>query len=208
MHHAIAGKFGVFQSRNHAENTPLLRETQTRLESDNIIQSRVFVVLTELHHGKGLLVRPGVFQAYRLAGAERNDHIAPLGHAFNGHTALENGLFFKAVHLGSLGGLQGVNKCEIFFPRHRAVQIILAPVIAGHAENLVRIQTVRRHDRRGCVIKMQRRKPLHSGNGFRKAVAGQGTGSNNDGSLGGNLRYFFRNDGNQGMLVDRLVDSL
>ena len=124
------------------EHPALLTELKVGLEAYDIVQRAVGVVLTELHHGKWLYAGTLISKSHGLERAECQRHIPPLCHYLNWHTALEYSGRLEFLQRRSLGVHQLMHEGKIIFPRHRAVQIVAAALVAGSPEHLVNIQRI------------------------------------------------------------------
>ena len=184
MHHAIAGKLGVLQAGNHAENALLLAEFQAGLEPHQVVHRARRVILAQLHNGIGLLARARINQPNGLHRPKGQHHVPAARHAFHRHTAFKYHILLKAMDGRGFGAQKRLHKGVILLTVHRAIEIIIPAIIARGAEHLLHIQRFRHHDGRGRIIKMQRAHAGQMGDGIGHRVAGQGAGRHNDRAVG------------------------
>ena len=131
MHDAVAYKLCILQRRDHGENTPLLRESKVRLEADDIIESPLRIVFSQLYDRIVFFPAARVDQSDRLHRAVPQRFFAAPRHHFDRHTSLEYPAVVKSVHRRFLRIDQLLPEREILLFRQRAVYIIFCALIVS-----------------------------------------------------------------------------
>ena len=151
------------------------------LESHQVENTFCCIVLAQLHHGVWFLSGSGICQSHRLQRAKAQGIDSPAGHYLYRHTAFKNIPVLKAVNLRLLGGGKLLNKGQVLFLVHGAVDIIRgSPVIPGLPPGQVHVNGFRGHQRCCSVKEMQvtgLAKILADGPG--KGIRGKRAGCNN-----------------------------
>ena len=165
-----------------------------RLETDEVIERTVGIVLPELHHGIGLVPRVRIAQSYRLHRPVAQRIKAAARHDLDRHAAFKYAAVVKAVNRRFAGGRKLLPEGGIFFLGHRAVYIICRSlVVPGGAKRAYHINGIERYDRSNGVIEVQ---PLAAGAAkdvLRERVRGERPAGNDDFTIG-NIHRLFRND--------------
>ncbi len=160
---------------------------QLGLEAHHVPQGAERIVLPQLDHRIGLLVRlVGVGQADGLHGPVAQGFAAPLGHDLDGQAAVEIGDVLPVLELGLRPGQQGVDKGLVLVPVHGAVDIgrsVAAGaylVIAGLAPADVHVHRLQRHDGRNGVEEGQLALAGQVEDCLRQGRRGERAGGDND----------------------------
>ena len=122
MHDAIAHKFTVFQSRDHADHLALGRPCQVCLEAYYIIEAGLSIILSQLYDR----IRAGISQSetYRLERTEQQGLSAPLCHDFKRHASFKIDFLLKVTDLhGFRSDQSGIKPIELIFC-HRTVDVV------------------------------------------------------------------------------------
>ena len=209
MHDAVADELGVLEAGDHGEDTLLLAELQVGLETDQVEDGLLSVVLAQLNDSVGLLAGVGIGQTNGLQGAVAQGVKTAAGHDFHGHAAFEDIVVLETMDLGSLGGHQFLVEGIILLFIHGAVDVVgVAAVIAGLPPGLGHVDGL--HGDQGCCgVKEMQVIGLTEilANGVGQGIGSQRTGSHDDRTLG-DLGDFLLDDGDVGMISDLLGDHL
>ena len=175
-----------------------------RLETDEVIERTVGIVLPELHHGIGFAPRVRIAQSYRLHWPVAQRIKAAARHDLDRHAAFKYAAVVKAVDRRFAGSRQLLPERGVFLLGHWAVYIIRSSlIIPGGAERAFHIDGIQRYDRRDGVIEVQ---PFAAGAAkdvFRERIRGERAACDDDFSVG-NIHRLFLNDLHIGKGADGL----
>ncbi len=199
VHHAETKELRVMEGRDHRKDAPLFREAQMGLESDEVINAAVLIILAKLNDGERLFSGPRVFQSARFQGAVAKGFSSPSGHDLHRHTALKDFLILKAVDLGLFCGNKGIPESVVLFLTHRAIDVISGTLIITRPHpGEVHIDTFC-GDQWSCRVKEVEGGQAHKGlDRFRQRVRSQGSGSDDHGPVR-DCGSFSRHDGDSRM---------
>ena len=156
MHYAVTQEFRMRESRYHPEYAALFRPFKARLESDDIVNRPLRIVLSELNDGIRTLSRLRMLQPHRFERSKEERVFAARCHNFNGHTSLKENLFFKIMHIRFFSCCECLPKRFVFPIVHGTVQIGgFAFPVAGCSICLCHIDARSIHKRRRRVVKVQ-----------------------------------------------------
>ena len=133
MQPAEAGKFGLFKTRDHPENTHLFGIFQLGLKAHHIIQRGQCIILPQLHDRVGFdqwIMRVG--QADGLHRAMTQSFGTAFGHHLNRQATVKIGCGFPLFKAGFFAFQQRRDEGRIFIPVHRAVDIIGTSAAGAH----------------------------------------------------------------------------
>ena len=125
-----ADELGLFQPWDQAEYPPLLGIGHLGLEPDHAPQGASPVVLPELYDGIRALAGAWVGESDRFHRAKGEGVFAPAGHLFHRQAPLEIATAFKLLLRHLLSGQDLIHQAVVFLAGERAVEVILAMVIA------------------------------------------------------------------------------
>ena len=192
MHHAVADKLGVFKRRYHGKHPLLLAPGQVGLKADNIINSALGVVLSQLHHGVGFRPGAGIHQSHRLQGPISQGILAPSGHDLHRHTAFKHAPVVKAVDLRLLCGGELTDKGRVLVLCHGAVYIISgALAVSGGEKGRIHIHAVQSYYGRHGVVEVQVECGTELFYALGHGVAGEGACGHHHLPVGDVVRLFF-----------------
>ena len=140
------------KARDHGEYTFLFAKFQIGLKTYQIKHRAGGVFTPQLHCRPRTVPGFWIRQPHGFHGPETRCVRAALGEFFNRHTAF---IHIKIMEHGALRIYKFMYKIFVLLFIERAVQIITvaAPAVAGRAENDIRINTFRRNDGRGGIVK-------------------------------------------------------
>src|SRR5689334_5896984 len=100
---SVSQEFRIRESRNHTEYTLLFRDSQSRLETDEVPHSAVTVLSAQLNDRMRLTSRARIAKSHRLQGTEAQRFNSAIGRDFDGHATFEVRSFVEFVAVELIG---------------------------------------------------------------------------------------------------------
>src|SRR6266550_5151698 len=106
VNRSVAEEFRIREPGNHAEHALLLRDSQSRLETDEIPHSAVTVFAPQLNYCVRLTSCARITKPYRLQRTEAQRFYSAIGRNFDEHATFEVRSFIELMTVELIRGCQ------------------------------------------------------------------------------------------------------